>query len=106
MAARFLDHAAADAAIRASREYATYLTDLAEALRRHTTQLGASWQGQSYHGFYQALEEIRRQIDQAHVSCTAAVSRLDAGLDRARAAEREADRKADELKRLQGATRP
>ena len=97
----FLDHGAAEAAIRASREYAAYLTDLAEALRRHAAQMGQSWQGEGYHRFYEALNDLVRRLDQAHASSTAAVSRLYAGLDHACAAEHEADRKAAELKAKQ-----
>jgi uncharacterized protein YukE len=94
LGARFLDHAAAEAAIRESREYADYLIDLATALRHHVGQMGESWQGDSYYLFCETLDNLLRRLDQAEASSMVATSKLDHGLRRARDDEREADRQA------------
>ncbi|NTU81033.1 MAG: hypothetical protein HGA45_16900 [Chloroflexales bacterium] len=94
MGARFLDHAAAEAAIRAAREYADQLREFAGALRHYTTQAGASWQGDSYGRFCEAIDAVVRRLDQAAMDSEGAASRLAEGKARARDDEREADRLA------------
>lgn len=105
MGANFLDHAAAEAAIRECRVYAAYLSDLREALHRNARQMEQYWQGKSYDHFYDALTNLGRQIDQAHAASTDAVNKLHAGLERARAAEREADRQEELRKQAASANR-
>lgn len=91
MAARFLDHAAAEAAIRAAQTYAEQLRTLATALRHHAAQTSVSWRGDSYNRFCEAIEGVVRRLDQAADDSEAAAGRLAAGKQRARDDERQAD---------------
>ncbi len=94
LGAKFLDHAAAEAAIRESRAYADYLADITTALRHHGGHLEESWQGDSYRRFCENLDNLLRQLDQVQANSIAATAKINYGLSRARDDEREADRQA------------
>jgi len=94
MGARFLDHDATDAAIRAAREYADQLRELAAALRHHSAQTATSWQGDSYMRFCEAIDAVVRTLHQAAEQSQDAANQLATGEERARDDEREADRLA------------
>lgn len=102
MGVRLINHGDTEEAIRAARAYACYLTDLAEGLSRHTGQVGNHWQGLSYHRFLEAIDVIRRQLDQGHDSAAAAERKLGGGLREAINDERMADAEAEQRRQQTG----
>ena len=95
MGARFLDHEAAETAIRATREYTEYLEDLRTTLNGYKEQMHDNWQGYSYRQFYKALGDVFRDLNEAIDSSVGAASQLGHGLQHATNDEH----KADEAKR-------
>ena len=91
MSIRLIDHGNAAAAIRASREYADLLSELAHALNQHRHAIHAHWEGGSFAQFSDDVELIMRLLCQAEAASRSASRRMAHGLQRARDDEREAE---------------
>lgn len=105
MGVKFVDHGTAAAAIHASREYANYLIELAEALNHRAGQMNQIWQGESSHRFCEELTRLAWQLEQSHNQSMVAASKLDVGLDQARDAERRAEQEEERKRQQQQAAK-
>lgn len=90
----FLNHDAADAAIRGAGEYADYLRSLAASLHFQAARIGSDWQGVSYDNFKAAIDAVVRDLNQAADDSETAQRQLSAGKADARDDERAAERRA------------
>ena len=97
MSLQLLDHGRAEAAIRASREYADLLAELVSALSQQRHKMHSHWQGTSFDLFNEDVELVLRLLNQSEAGSRSASGRMAQGLQRARDDEREA-----ELRALQG----
>jgi len=94
MSVRLIDHGRAEAAIRASREYADLLIELASALNQQRHEIHDHWKGASFTQFSEDIEQVLRLLNQSEVASYSASRRMFQGLQQARDDEREAELRA------------
>lgn len=93
---RLIDHHAAEAAIRATQEYADELQQLRAALHRHGSELQANWQGNSYRQLATALGRLARELMELEEQSLGTKAVLIGGYEQACDAEEKARRKAEQ----------
>ena len=94
MTVRLIDHGRADVAIRASREYADLLVELASALNQQRREIHMDWQGVSFDQFSEDITLVLRLLSQSEAASRSASRRMAHGLQRAHEDEREAELRA------------